>query len=342
MWANCFSLLRLIAAVQVMLVHIGDHFEVDSVFITALKIFPGVPIFFFMSGIMIYGACERSEGAWLKFFLNRFLRIFPALWVCVILSTCSVYFLGYTPILKEGTGSVVTWLLAQMSIVQFYNPDFMRAYGTGVLNGALWTISVELQFYFLAPIIYFILKKEKKGLLFLIFGISALLNFVSLYGMDTAGIVSRALRITFLPWIFIFILGCMVSHYKNFAKRILDFSYPLTLILFVGSMFFLGTYKRNASNSINFVAILLLCVLVYKLGHEKKLINNGIRRLTDKIDLSYGMYLFHIPIINAFLWAKAFSLTTNIIMTISLTFIIAVASWFLVEKPALNLKKKFF
>jgi peptidoglycan/LPS O-acetylase OafA/YrhL len=41
--------------------------------------------------------------------------------------------------------------LAQLSIVQFYNPDFLRGYGVGVLNGSLWTISVELQFYVMLP-----------------------------------------------------------------------------------------------------------------------------------------------------------------------------------------------
>lgn len=38
-----------------------------------------------------------------------------------------------------------------MSFVQFYNPDWLRGFGTGVLNGSLWSIPVELQYYVLLP-----------------------------------------------------------------------------------------------------------------------------------------------------------------------------------------------
>ena len=42
--------------------------------------------------------------------------------------------------------------------VKTKHPDFLRGYGVGVLNGSLWTIPVELQFYALVPLIYWSLS----------------------------------------------------------------------------------------------------------------------------------------------------------------------------------------
>jgi len=53
------------------------------------------------------------------------------------------------------------WILAQLSVAQFYNPGFMRSYGTGILNASTWTISIELQFYILVPLIYAALRLQR-------------------------------------------------------------------------------------------------------------------------------------------------------------------------------------
>ena len=53
--------------------------------------------------------------------------------------------------------------MGQMAVFQFYGPDFMRSFGSGVLNGSLWTVTVELQFYILVPVIYWILSKAVKN-----------------------------------------------------------------------------------------------------------------------------------------------------------------------------------
>lgn len=48
-----------------------------------------------------------------------------------------------------------------MSVVQFYNPDLLRGYGVGVLNGSVWTIPVELQYYAVLPLLYLAVKAFK-------------------------------------------------------------------------------------------------------------------------------------------------------------------------------------
>lgn len=46
---NNFDLLRLFAAIQVALIHMGEHLKIDFFALNGLKIFPGVPIFFLLA-----------------------------------------------------------------------------------------------------------------------------------------------------------------------------------------------------------------------------------------------------------------------------------------------------
>ncbi len=55
------------------------------------------------------------------------------------------------------------WLAGQVSFLQFFNPEQFRGFGIGVANGALWTITVELQFYVFIPLLYATVFGRWKG-----------------------------------------------------------------------------------------------------------------------------------------------------------------------------------
>ncbi|MGB2964038.1 MAG: acyltransferase [Anaerolineales bacterium] len=157
---NNFDLIRLFAALQVVFIHGHEHFGLGpgSWLVKSLQIFPGVPIFFVISGFLVSASWERSApqgvGAYFK---NRFFRIYPALWVCFFISLGSVFII-YKP--SSSLVELGKWVIAQLTIGQIYNPDFLRGYGVGTLNGSLWTIPVEIQFYILLPLIYFVFNRK--------------------------------------------------------------------------------------------------------------------------------------------------------------------------------------
>ena len=141
---NNFDLLRILAAIQVVFSHGFHHLHLDktSTFFQFIELFPGVPVFFTISGFLISASFEKNPGL-SNYFKNRALRIFPGLWICILFSILTAFLLGKINFFNPIT---IPWLIGQFSFVQFFNPDFLRPYGTGVLNGSLWTITVELLF----------------------------------------------------------------------------------------------------------------------------------------------------------------------------------------------------
>ena len=83
---NCLNTIRLIAAISVMYIHAIVHLEVDmpAILSSVIAFFQGVPIFFAMSGFLVWESVGRSENI-VAYAKKRFLRIYPELWCAVLL-----------------------------------------------------------------------------------------------------------------------------------------------------------------------------------------------------------------------------------------------------------------
>ena len=96
---NNFDLIRLLAATQVALWHSIEIMQVDiSAFgrhlASLLHLFPGVPIFFFISGFLISRSYESNPNV-AEYASNRILRLYPALICAVTLSFLLIFISGY-------------------------------------------------------------------------------------------------------------------------------------------------------------------------------------------------------------------------------------------------------
>ncbi len=339
---NNFNLIRLTAALQVLVVHMCNHLKFEGVLISTIKMFPGVPIFFFVSGFLISAAYERNgkDGS-AKFFINRILRIYPALLLCVAFSTIAVLMTGYLQTQVFSLGHFLFWMLGQSSFLQFYNPDFMRGFGVGVLNGALWTITVELQFYILMPIL-FVMASRYRILFFSLMFISIFVNLFILFYNDWSDLRIKLLSVTFLPWVYIFLFGVFASQYRNQVTLFLDkFRLRWLFLLYVITMFSIGSFSQNSSNSINPISVLLLACCIFKIIKINIHLPKTARTFVSRNDFSYGVYLFHMPMINIIMYTGIFSgfVYGQPIAVFSLTLLAAMFSWFFIEKPALKFKR---
>jgi len=339
-WSH-FNLIRLLAALQVLIVHGCNHLKINNFFVDAINILPGVPIFFFISGLLISAAYDRSYPNNLnKYISNRFLRIYPALWACVGISCLLVFCTGYFETVTFSSSSFLVWMGAQLSFFQFYNPSFMHGFGVGTLNGALWTISVELQFYCLTPVLFYVFNRRKSLLGFIFVGSLITNLFFRFYG-DKSHLIAKLIHVSFVPWIYIFILGFWVYKNRSRVETLLDKSYmPILIAGFLLSMCFIGSYNANASNSINPIAVLFLAGILIKLSKLNFGKLTKTQAFIEKNDFSYSLYLYHMPVLNLLLYVHFNSPVFTLISLVVITSCFSIGSWFLIENPILKIKNK--
>lgn len=351
---NNFDLIRLIAALQVVVVHSYEHLELQSPYLDIVKRviahFPGVPIFFTISVFLIYASFKKNDniGRYLK---NRFLRIYPGLWLSFILTVFILGVYGFVNYQSIRERSFIFWVIGQTTFFQFYTPEMLRGFGTGTPNGSLWTIPIEVTFYAFIPLFFWLRKQTSvKANFFLLAFICASLITNQVYkllvlGNEMAGygsVASKLFKTSLFPYLFYFLLGSMIfenwdkikKYYINkgfywlaiYFVYIIIFSYIFNLyqpsywpdIAGIGSIFLL-------SNTIIAVAF-TLPTLSYKI-----LRNN---------DISYGVYLFHMLIINCLIQSGVAIYSNTIILSLVVVASVCFAyiSWKLIEKPALGFK----
>ena len=344
---NNLDFLRLFAALQVLIVHCVSFVNLpvnDNLLYKLLSLFPGVPIFFFTSGFLISRSFENNP-ALKEYALNRALRIFPALILCTFISLMLVFACGYFSTVSISAGEFCLWIMGQITFVQFYNPEFMRSFGTGVLNGSLWTISVEIQFYIMVPFFYKVLNKydNRRGNYLLIFVILLTLFFhlIAAYFKDSApdSLVVKCFGVSFLPWWYMFAVGILFQRNFDLCYRILRGKGFYLLLSYLGLSYitngFLGWKTGYYINPILFLA---LCSAVFSISYTKSFLSY---RFLKGNDISYGIYIFHMPIINTLLYFN-FQMYSYwmVIVVVLLSCTSGFLSWKFVEKPFLKLKKR--
>lgn len=130
---NLFDLIRLYAAIQVMIDHGSSHLDFDlPPVLNIIFSLSGVPIFFSISGFLVGLSCLRLAGRYKEYAWHRVLRIYPALWICLLVSCLVLFAFGQSLFLLSPTG--FSWLVGQATIVQFFNPSQLRDFGVGVIN----------------------------------------------------------------------------------------------------------------------------------------------------------------------------------------------------------------
>ena len=74
-----------------MIGHMSEHLclPVSKIINWPLDLFIGVPIFFILSGFLIWNSLENTLD-FKQFFSKRILRLYPELWVCLIVEILSI------------------------------------------------------------------------------------------------------------------------------------------------------------------------------------------------------------------------------------------------------------
>lgn len=115
----------------------------------------GVDLLLMLSGFLIYlPYASNREDPIGRFYLKRAVRILPSYWFCILVML-------FTFALPQGKypDAAAMWkdLIAHAT---FTHNLFPETYFATPLNGAMWTLAVEVQFYLIAPFLCRLFRKQ--------------------------------------------------------------------------------------------------------------------------------------------------------------------------------------
>lgn len=323
---NNFNLLRFFLAYSVMFNHFSTLTETDPFWFISGGF--RVKGFFIISGFLVMFSFLRSQDTYV-FFRKRLQRIFPAYILVILLCTLLGLLLTTCP-LKEFVTSkdFFSYILFNLTTLNFLCPDLPGVFENNpmhAVNASLWTIKVELMLYLTVPIIYKLIKKYNKlSCLLLIYILSFIYTTTCNYLDDTTQNELYAfLKRQFPGQLMYFCSGILILAYFSFFKKYINYILPGSILLFIGRDFIL----------LKIFEPIALASIIISIAYSFKWINS-----INKIGTSsYGIYLFHFPIIQTcihFGLAES-NLILTFILTIVLSTFLGVLSWNYIEKPCL-------
>jgi peptidoglycan/LPS O-acetylase OafA/YrhL len=333
---NNFDLLRILAALQVMVIHSMARLGVPVPGgLKWLEWFPGVPIFFVISGYLVSASFERQDNLW-RYLKNRFLRIYPGLWACIGVTVIVTTILGY----KRTHLLDFAWLPAQL-LGLIYTPEFLKHFGVGTYNGSLWTIPIELQFYLVLPLVYFARQRFRKSdsvvpvLLGLFIVIVLILNY-ALPGFNTQQEtrIDKVIRYTFVSSFYLFLLGVALQRVHAFRSKIIA---GKALYWIAGYVLLMLVLPEHLSPVLMVLSYLVLGITTVSVAYTVPKAGEQILRGQD---ISYGVYIYHGLVINLLVEMNMRPGLYEIGIVVISTLVLGAVSWKLVEQPFLRKKKR--
>jgi len=328
-----FDLLRILVAVLVLFNHTTLYLGLDKQCPRLISFFPGVPIFFIISGFLVSRSYETASDLW-SYARNRLLRIFPGLWVCVLLTILVATYFGYDFLQLRG----LAWLVAQLGGA-IYTPGFLKSFGFGSYNGSLWTIPLVLQFYVLLPVAYFVLSRRgdlTRGLVALwgVFLVLALIfrpMTVFIEGQPDP-LDLKLLRYSFVPHFYLFLFGVLLRRVQAHESSLIKGKAPIWLAAYIAVMYVIP--DSDVKYVLHPLALGLVVLSAACTGPDlARLVFRG-------NDLSYGVYIYHGLVINIFVELGLVGSPAYAWILAGVTFALALLSWRLVERPFLRKKRQ--
>lgn len=329
---NNFDFLRIVFASTVALAHLIGLSQVQ-IFQSYSKFFNtqvAIHGFFIISGFLIAKSYENSVSI-KEYIIKRVRRIVPAYFFVVLgcaiflvmLSKNSInnYFLNF---------QFWKYLIANLTFQNYTEPCLPGVFNDNsicTVNGALWTIKVEEAFYLLVPVFYFLVNTKRFNiyLLTIITYLLSIAYFNYFLSIDAYRIAKQ------LPGALAFFVSGIIL-YKNFAFFIKWKHYLIVPCLII---FFTEQYVFSS----HILKPFTFGVIVFYMAYNFKFLNT----FGKYGDFTYGIYIFHFPIIQIFAHYKLFDkynpYFTSVVLLI-FVLALAVFSWYVIELPNLSKSRK--
>jgi peptidoglycan/LPS O-acetylase OafA/YrhL len=312
--------------------------------------FIGVDAFFVLSGFLITTLLleewERFDAISLKsFYLRRALRLLPALIACLLVIVL------YAWLVSPAAAPSVT---IDAVVALFYCTNWSFALGFREMSdfGHTWSLSIEEQFYILwPPALILLLRRSasRQSILYLVL-LGIFLVAAARVFLVTTGAASCRVQCGTDTRCDALLIGCAIAiafsagiFPRSVAARrwLRTAAYAAT-----AGLAYLSCHGFDADVELDVMylvipllaAVVMLEALVAERGPFHWVLSWGWLVYLGRI--SYGLYVWHMPIF-FIVQAQNWPLAAELSVELSVTAVIVLASYYLLERPLLRLKSRF-
>ncbi|WP_213807173.1 acyltransferase [Granulicella sp. dw_53] len=298
----------------------------------------GVDTFFAISGILICSRLleEESQNGSISlrgFYIRRFFRILPAAFLYL-----------FTVVILGLLGYLVVHRTEIFAAIFFYR-NYTRLLGraalpnVAVFTGHFWSLAVEEHFYFILPALLVFTKKR--------FRVPALLFLTALV------LANRAYQLRTRPWLTIrwhtdirldallipAIIAILVYGVRD-KKPLLRAAkwWPLVLLVVISLIPVKPSNWQIAAMSV-LLPIMIMGSILHPHNILGKILEHPVLRYIGRV--SYSLYLWQqLFVISHFFTTKPLGILQQWPLNLGFSFLCALASFYLVEKPMMRLGHK--
>lgn len=293
--------------------------------------FRGVPFFFMISGFVICYTLENTKN-FATFWKKRFIRLFPSILIASILTYSFLLMFDQGIIFKDN------YFRNLITSITFLPPNIYN-WISGIknhfsyINYSYWSLWPEIQFYFLASVIYFANKINfKRNFIIACFGLILVFNAILFFSLNQIKFLEKLINLfNLIQYLSFFFSGAIFyMMYKNKS----NYKYIFLLTFSFLSM----NLSLNTSELISYAIMfgLFFCLIYYPkilmIFENRFLVSIGVS--------SYFLYLIHENIGVA--WIRnitVFVYPNNFITPIIIIIVMIAFSIFYTQKIETNINK---
>ncbi len=347
--------LRFIAIVSVVLFHLNEFLKVkdinqyaDSIDYFWLKHIVshghlGVPLFFAISGFILgmpfakFYLADGKPVSLKKYFIRRLTRLEPPYIIIMTILLFGAVYVAKILTLEKGIVSYLASIIYSHNIIF---PDVLPE-----LNGAAWSLEVEVQFYILAPLMAYVFSVKS----FKVRRMSIIFTAV-LFLIINHTVFSQSHFISLINYLQYFLTGFLLADlYISKSPLMPKTKFDFMIGIFLFTVIWLFTEEDFNSDLHKFVwetvQLTAIFFLYYYVLFHKIFRFLSFRMITNIGGMCYTIYLVHASVISLFgnyvcgvSFSKYSFINVSVYSVILLSFVLLVSSVFflLVERPCMD------
>lgn len=342
---NNFDLIRLLLAISVVFHHVYGLSELPVFEPLYIKTLYSVQGFFIISGYLILMSYENSKSLY-SYAIKRIRRIYPA-YVFVILFWFALGAAITTLNIRQYFSyESIKYLASNLIFMEFMQKSLPGVFADNpkdAVNGVIWTLKIEVMFYALVPLLVLLLNKTNKlALLVAIYFLSFVYcGYFASLDQGNGNRIHEQFSKQLPGQMMFFSIGMIFYYYQEQLKFwIKVLALPALIFLLYVPIYSPFEAFLNAALRQAIIQPIALGIVVIGAARILPYLGN----FGKYGDFSYGIYIWHFPLIQLFIYLGIFNTHpwSGLALLFMAVAIMATISWNLVEKKFIGKRSHYF